>query len=185
MAGSLISAVLLTSLLLGGIIFTIWRQSLRDDLAARMHDLAATTALMVDPALHQGLQTPADMESPAYQTLRTQLQKVRNASPDIHFLYTYRWIEGEAKPRFVVDSGTEGVDFSPLGQECDTLTPILRASFSPPWSVKVETAFYTDQWGTWLSAFAPMVAADGSLEGVLGLDMDALSLIHISQGIVR
>ncbi len=177
MASSIVGAVLLTSLLLGGITFTMWRQSLRTDLRERMHDLAATAALMVDPVLHHGLNKAVDMETETYKLLRERLRQVRAASPDIHFLYTYRWIPGESKPRFVLDTGNQGVDFSALGEECSNLTSTLQASFEKPYRVQIEPDFYTDQWGTWLSAFAPIIDNKGQLEGVLGLDMGAGDII--------
>ena len=179
MTASLVGAVLITSFLLGGIVFTMWRQYLRADLATRMHDLVATSALMVNPAIHRGLHTPQDMQTPGYQDQRVLLQKVRSGSPDIRFLYTFRWNAELKKPVFVLDTGTPGVDFSPLGEVYDTLTPTLVASFTPPYQVRVADAFYTDQYGTWLSAYAPIIAADGSLEGVLGLDMDASRIIRM------
>ena len=179
MTGSLVGAVLLTSVLLGSIIFTMWRQYLRDDLATRMHDLAATTVLMVNPEIHHGLRKPQDMQTKGYQDQRLLLQKVRAGSSDIRFLYTFRWTAGQDKPLFVLDTGTIGVDFSPLGEAYDTMTPTLKASFTPPYKVHVADAFYTDQYGTWLSAYAPILAADGSLEGVLGLDMDASGITRM------
>ncbi len=37
----------------------------------------------------------------------------------------------------------------------------------------VESEVYTDSWGTVLSAYAPFYRSDGSLEGVIGLDISA------------
>ncbi len=179
MTASLIGAVLITSFLLGGIVYTIWRQYLRADLATRMHDLVATSVLMVDPAVHGRLRSAQDMQTAGYQVQRAKLKKVRQGSPDIRFLYTFRWSAEQNKPVFVLDTGTPGVDFSPLGEVYDTMTPTLAASFTPPYQVRVADAFYTDQYGTWLSSYAPIIAPDGSLEGVLGLDMDASRIIRM------
>ena len=179
MAGALIGSVLLTSLLLGGVTFTVWRQSLRDDLSHRLAELAGTSALLIDPAVHSALVKPADMEGSDYLKLRERLRAVRQLSPEVHYLYTFRWAPGDPKPRFVLDTGTVGVDFSPLGQEYDSMTPTLKAAFQPPYRVKVETEFYTDEYGTFLSAFAPLVRPDGTLEGVLGIDMDASRVLGL------
>jgi nitrate/nitrite-specific signal transduction histidine kinase len=35
----------------------------------------------------------------------------------------------------------------------------------------VEDSFYTDRWGTWLTAYAPVFGSDGKREAVLGIDM--------------
>ena len=179
LAGALIGSVLLTSLLLGGVTYGSWRQSLRDDLSKRLSELAGTAALLVDPGVHSSLTKASDMDGQPYLALRDKLKAVRQLSPEVHYLYTFRWTAGESKPRFVLDTGTEGVDFSPLGQEYDSMTPTLKASFLPPYHVRVETEFYTDEYGTFLSAFAPLVRPDGTLEGVLGIDMDASRIIAL------
>lgn len=177
LATALIGAVLLTSLLLGVITFSLWRQSMRDDLAKRLSELAGTAALLVDPVVHAGLTQPDDMQSVGYQVLREKLRSVRLLSPDVHFLYTFRWLAGEPGPRFILDTGIPGVDFSPLGEAYQTLTPSLRAAFEPPYRIQVDREFYTDEYGTFLSAFAPLVRPDGTLEGVLGIDMDAHRIV--------
>jgi class 3 adenylate cyclase len=173
LAGALIGAVLLTSLLLGGVTFGLWRQSLRHDLSVRLSEVAGAAALVVDPAAHASLTKPEDMDGLVYQGLRQRLLAVRHLSPDIHYLYTFRWTPGEPAPRFVLDTGTKGVDFSALGEAYQTMTPTLKRAFEKPYAVQVQPDFYTDEYGTFLSAFAPLVAADGTLEGVLGLDIDA------------
>jgi len=179
LATALIGAVLLTSLLLGGLVFTLWRQSLRDDLTHRLSELAGTAALLVDTKVHASLTKTEDMQRPEYQGLREKLRAIRSLSPEVHFLYTYRWVTGESFPRFVLDTGNPGVDFSPLGQVYKSVTPTLRASFAPPYQIHVEKDFYTDEYGTFLSAFAPLVTPDGRLEGVLGIDIDAQRVVGL------
>ena len=173
LAGALIGAVLLTSLMLGGVTFSLWRESLRSDLAKRLSELAGTAALLIDPAVHATLTKPEDMQGPVYLALREKLKSVRQLSPEVHYLYTFRWMPGADKPTFILDTGTAGVDFSPLGLVYDTMTPTLKAAFQPPYQIHVEKDFYTDEYGTFLSAFAPLVYPDGTLEGVLGIDIDA------------
>ncbi len=184
LAGSLVIAVLLTSLLLGGVTFAMWKKSLRDDLIRRMSDLAGAAALLVDPGIHAGLVKPSDMEGPAYNDLRSRLLGLRSLSSDIHFLYTFRLAPGDENPRFVLDTGTPGKDFSPLGEEYQSTTDTLRSAFSKPWRVRVERSFYSDQWGTWLSAYAPILRPDGTLEAVLGMDMDAGRIILMENNLL-
>jgi len=57
------------------------------------------------------------------------------------------------------------------------LTPQLSASFSPPYRPRVDDAFYPDQYGVWLSGYAPLLRADGSLEAVLGVDISAAKVV--------
>jgi class 3 adenylate cyclase len=184
LASALVGAVLLTSVLLGGTTFSLWRQSLRDDLSRQLAGLAGTAALLVDPQVHRTLAQASDMDGILYKTLRQNLMAVRQRNPEVHFLYTFRWTPGEPGPRFVLDTGTPGVDFSPLGQAYKTMTPTLRLAFEKPYQVRVESEVYTDEYGTFLSAFAPLVAADGTLVGVLGLDIDASRVQALEGGLV-
>lgn len=100
--------------------------------------------------------------------------------PGIHFLYTYRWIAGETAPRFVLDTGV-GAQFSPLGRAYSSSTPTLRAAFAAPYQIRVEPTFYTDEYGTFLSAYAPILAPDGKLEAVLGADIDASEIVGLER----
>jgi len=184
LASALIGAVLLTSFLLGSVIFGLWKQSLRDDLAQRLAELAGTSALLIAVEDHAGLRDPADMDGPVYRALREKLRSVRQLSPEVHFLYTFRWTEGEPRPRFVLDTGTPGVDFSPLGEPYQSMTPTLKAAFEKPYSIRVEPDFYTDEYGTFLSAFAPLVDRAGRLEGVLGIDIDAQRVTDLESGLL-
>jgi len=178
LAGALIGTVLLTSLFLGGATFFLWRSSLRSDMARNLLQLAGTTAMLIDPEAHASLAAPADMTGEAYLGMRDRLRAVRAVNPEIRFLYTFRWKAGEEYPRFVLDTGTAGVDFSALGDEYRDATPTLVDSFSAPYRIRVEREVYTDEFGTWLSAFAPILRKDGSLEAVLGLDIDAGRIVQ-------
>ncbi len=149
---------------------------MRANLATRLHDVVVTAALLVDPAIHAGLVRPEDMTGPAYLALRAKLVALRGNVPEIHFLYTYRWAAGETAPRFVLDTGT-GAQFSPLGRPYTSATPTLRAVFAAPHEVRVEPGFYTDEYGTFLSAYAPILGPDGKLEAVLGADIDGSAIV--------
>lgn len=173
LAAALIGAVMLTSLLLGGFVFVLWRHALRTDLTNNLSQIVGAAALLVDPESHGGLRTEDDMRTDAYKELRGRLLKVRALNPEIRFLYTFRWTPGEAHPRFVLDTGEPGVDLSALGDEYADTTPALEQAFREPYGIQVEGEFYADEFGTWLSAFAPVLNEDGSLEAVVGLDVDA------------
>lgn len=180
LGGLLIGVVLLTSLGLGGGTFVMWRRSMRANLATRLHDVVVAAALLVDPAVHATLREPEDMAGPTYRTLRDKLVALRGLVPEIHFLYTYRWASGEATPRFVLDTGV-GAQFSPLGRSYAGATATLKTTFAAPYEVHVEPGFYTDEYGTFLSAYAPVLAPDGKLEAVLGADIDASAVLALER----
>ncbi len=78
----------------------------------------------------------------------------------------------------MVDAETDPEEMSHVGDEYEDITPTLEAAFTRHTQVQVETEFATDKWGTWLSSFAPILRADGSLEAVDGLDVSASTIVQ-------
>jgi adenylate cyclase len=172
LAATLILTVLLTSVLLSAALYGFWRGEMQDALETRLEHLITTAALFIDPAEHAHLTQVADMQAERYQRLRSRLLEVQKANPDVRFFYSFRWDSTAGVPRFVLDTG-EGQEQSLVGETYTEFTPRLRDAFLPPYKTRVESTFSRDTFGTWLSAYAPILNADGSLEGVLGLDVDA------------
>ncbi len=46
-------------------------------------------------------------------------------------------------------------------------------AFSNKTGIYIDDTFTTDQWGTWVSGFAPFYTSDGKFEGILGIDISA------------
>jgi nitrate/nitrite-specific signal transduction histidine kinase len=47
-----------------------------------------------------------------------------------------------------------------------------------------EEEFYTDRWGTWLTAYAPFYNSDGEREGILGIDISAATVVAQEQSVL-
>jgi signal transduction histidine kinase/ActR/RegA family two-component response regulator len=133
------------------------------------------------------LDTPAD--DPTYLTL-IERQKVWVAlSPDVCDIYTFRLFP-DGKTRLIVDSETdydlngkfEGFRESrtEIGEEFD---PYLA---DVPFDGKVNNRFSAeiveDRWGVWVCAYAPIRRADGSVDAIVGVDLDAYTWL---MGILR
>lgn len=181
LSSAFVSIVVVTALGLGTVTFLSARWQLRESLRQRLGDVAAAASFNIDPGEHELLREEGDMELPVYQKYREQFRRLKKSNPDIGYLYTMRRT-GEGDYVFVLDSGETEEEFSPLGSVYEDFTPTLEASFSPPYQVRVETDFYTDQWGTWLSSFAPLMDQGGRLVGVLGLDMSAARVVEYETG---
>ena len=88
-ANPILLPLLLAGLLAGGVILTAWSfhesdRALRERLGSRLRRIAET--LHADELrLLSG--TPVDLESPTYQSLRHQLDLIRQSEPDCAFLY--------------------------------------------------------------------------------------------------
>jgi class 3 adenylate cyclase len=166
---------LLVSLVIGLATSTLVGDFVRDEFRLRLSDLVAVAATQIDVSAHHRLQAPQDQASREYLALRDRLREVRDNGTHIRFIYTTRQ-RPDGKVIFVVDAEEKPQEFSALGDVYDDVSPELRAALAAPRGTAkafVTQRFYTDAWGTWMSAYAPLYLPDGTLDAVLGLDMSA------------
>jgi HAMP domain-containing protein len=112
-----------------------------------------------------------DNENPQLLEINTLLYNIRKNDEDISEFYAMRK-ESDDKIVFVADDWTiQNIeDSSAVGDPYDDYEPTLLEAFKG-----VSTAsenIYTDQWGTWLSGYAPLKNASGKTVAVLAVDMD-------------
>jgi PAS domain S-box-containing protein len=114
-----------------------------------------------------------DLTNPAFAPIVGELSAMRSANPDVTYLYAMRLVNGRAV--FVAEAGygTEA-DAAKPGDEYPEASPELLAALRSG-SVFTEGPI-TDEWGTWISAFAPIRNESGALVGMLGMDMPAEEL---------
>lgn len=164
-------------LLLGAVLITGWSVTImvgrHRDHEERGHLLAmaSSSAAAVNERLVATLHgTEKDLANPDYASLKTQLIKMRQASPHVRFLYLLGKID--ERIIFLVDSEPEGSkDLSPPGQVYDDASEDLRSVFTR--HNLVAEGPVTDEWGTWISGLAPVMDENGKVLAVLGMDIDA------------
>jgi class 3 adenylate cyclase len=172
LSSAFVGIVALTALLVGGSTFLNTSSSLREGISTRLHDVAGLAALQVDARTHRLIRSRDDERSEAYADLKRLLQRIRDDSTDVRFVYTVRK-DGRGRIVFVVDAEEDGAEASHVGDVYKDASRALHAAFEPPFRVQTEKQFTRDQWGVWLSSYAPVLADDGSLEAVLGVDISA------------
>ena len=99
------------------------------------------------------------------------LREVRSSDPEIAYIYTMRQNTADQSVYFVVDAAEDEKDMSHLGDVYDDVTEAQRKALQSNSGVTVEDTFYTDEWGSFLSAYAPIVGKDGVSDGVVGVDI--------------
>ncbi|HNT22960.1 MAG TPA: GAF domain-containing protein [Anaerolineales bacterium] len=151
------------------IFYLVVRQQLRQDIKDLLLDAVAIASLQIDGDLHATLLDPSQEGGPEYTQIRQVMQSIRDAGQDFRFVYTMRVGAGQAV--FVVDAEDNPDDISHLGDVYDDINPELLPRLSRITGPIVEEEFYTDQWGTFLSGYAPVYASDGRVECVLGIDI--------------
>ncbi len=168
--------VVLTSIVLGLSTFYSLRSFIRQDIRERLHDIAGVVALQIDGEELQSIRLRSDEKTEAYLKIKKQLQAVRDKSSGARFAYTVRR-DPSGKIVFVVDAEENPKILSHVGDVYTQATPLLRAIFSAPYETHVEDVFYTDDWGTWLSGYAPILSRSGDLAGAVGIDISAQQVI--------
>jgi two-component system sensor histidine kinase/response regulator len=124
-----------------------------------------------------------DKNSEPYNKIKKILQKIRDNSTDIIYIYTFR--ENEKKEiYFVVDAEEDLVNMSQLGDVYNDASIFLKKNFSTIDKPIVEPSFTTDKWGTWLSGYAPFYDSLGRKEGVLGVDIGASNILKKEKDIL-
>ena len=165
-----LAVVLLTSILFGVVTYPNIKGFIRDGIKERLTDAASIAALQVDAEKHSKLITISDEQIPEYKELRLILRNIRDHGTGMRYVYTLKKKEDELI--FVVDAEENKDDVSHIGDAYKWTSARVDA-FKPPYAPKVEKEFYTDNWGTWLTSYAPILDKEGNLEAVLAIDMSA------------
>lgn len=137
---------------------------------------AQLAAAQQDGDLHAQLIRPEDDNSEAYRLLRNRNAQIMATDPDITSVYTMR-MDNNGNIYFVVDVVRDDVaafaEAAKLGEFYIEGTPLLTQNFASMTDALVEDEIYTDSWGTAMSAYAPFYRSDGTLEGIIGVDISA------------
>ncbi len=160
-----LAAVILVSGSVGTYFYSRALDSLMRSLRSRLQNSAALLSYSVEPAELEGIVSEKDTQREAYQRNLTKLRQVRRLNPDLAFLYVMRK-DGD-KVRFVIDSD-ETAKQAPPGREYTPVPDRMLAGFE---SASVDDKLYRDEWGVFLSGYAPLHNGQGRY--LVGMDMRA------------
>jgi|GEM_PF-2930773 len=151
------------------------RQQMRgqiiDDVQQKLLAIANTGAAQIDGDLHQEINNDTAWDDPAFQTLRGQLARIRNANPEVTYNHIYTFHRMGDRVYFAVFLHDEDDPYRPRIGESYELQKGMRAVFEEGRSFARD--LYTDQYGEWISAYAPIRNSAGSVVGLLEVDEDA------------
>ncbi len=167
-------------------ILQVSEQRYQVDASDHLLTIANLIALQVDPEKHEALQSVEQTNTALYQEQLAPLSRAKALIPDIHYIYTLRNVRNGMV--FVLDPSPAGdadhkgmEDKSALMSEYKDGTVTMHKVFSTGYA-QVEPEFSRDQWGTFLSAYAPIFDRHGKVIAILGVGQDAkLIVAHIEQ----
>ncbi|MEI7839981.1 MAG: ATP-binding protein [Methylococcaceae bacterium] len=153
-------------------------QLLRHELRVRIADVVNIMAKNIDGDLHSKVQTTTDNKSPAFTKLKNDLVAMRQRSTNVANIYTMRKLDNGAIV-FIVDGSKEGQNEIGDIYPKESISEALKDAFNAtPETTKiyVDAEIDQDDWGTWLSAYAPIFTASGKFDGIIGIDVSAKSI---------
>jgi methyl-accepting chemotaxis protein len=164
--------VLLVALITGYIVFEKASEGLKKEVQFNLLSIAKSAASLTDADLHQQITQPEQKGSLIYEQVRAPYFKLLNANPNIAFIYSV--IKQDQKYYFILDSkiikAGEKDDTSGVMEEYTDATDVMKASLDKKMAM-VEEESYTDNWGTFLSAYAPMYNSKNEFVGIVGADI--------------
>jgi len=144
-----------------------FRQSNVDELSAKANTVSAAVNFRRVETLTA---SAADIGTPDYERLKEQLKAINEANVDLTYVYLMRFDNGRIV--FLADSEPDSsANSSTPGQVYEEASPELKAKFLSRRTFIVDA--YTDRWGSWISAFAPVVdLRNNKIVALIGMDMD-------------
>ena len=164
----IVSGILISAFIIA-ILYNNFKNELRVELRNRLVSITNIAALQQDG---DTLLKVSSRDDEYYRAINEKNLKIRSADPDLVYVYTMR--KNEQGIYFIVDAnlpGDEGI--ADFGQVYEEPGPTLEDNFDSISQTIIEPDFYTDEFGTFLSAYAPIYTSAGERAGVLGIDITA------------
>jgi methyl-accepting chemotaxis protein len=135
-----------------------------DRLKEKLLTAVQTGSSVIDGDSH-ALLKPGDESTEQYKSLLLKLTKIKDDF-GLTYLYTFSQPQGDAF-NFVLDTDSSE-DKAPIGKAYDTDPYLLKASAG---SANVNGELNSDEWGTFMSAAAPIYNSNNEVVGVVGADI--------------
>lgn len=179
---ALVATTLVSTLAGLGVTYWHMRKVLLVELQSKVISIAASTAITLDPKMVDQVIKSPQKNNLAYLELQSELVKSRDANrrKDVYVKYVY--ILSQIVPNsnhfsYLVDAEeSSSPNYSPLGESADVeaveanLVTHKNQAYSP-------SRFISDQWGDWMTAYAPIYDNNGKYLATLGINIFASNVM--------
>ncbi len=169
------AVLLATAMLSIAAVFRTASRAFDEEVRAGLMNFAHAAAALVDGDVHRALVSPEQEATQAYADAIQPLRKVLNQASDLRFLYTAVLVEDQV--HFILDATPPGdadgdgvEDHSALMEPYEDADPDMLAVLRDG-EARVTAEPYSDDWGTFISAFVPLRDSQGRQVGILGADI--------------
>lgn len=142
--------------------------------------IAGAAASAIDGDLLKTIQTSKDEHSKNYDKIQNQIRAVRdsNRRKDVYVKFVYTLVPRIEDPHrftFQVDAEENTPDFSHIGDEVpDAVDAKVHEHLN---EVYTPDHFTKNQWGVWMTGFAPIYDKKGNYVATIGVDLRASDVI--------
>ncbi len=156
----------------GYVVYLSAALGLKKEVQSNLSSLVKSASGLLDVNLHEKLLVPDDMLSENYTKVRAPLNRLLEGFENVASIYTL--VKRDDKFYFIIDTYIpapgEVDDPTPIMTEYKSPTPLLKLIFATQ-DVRVEDEPYSDEWGTFLSAYAPIYNSKKEFIGIIGADI--------------
>lgn len=159
---------------MGTFLFTVQeaKTALTDQMKEELFLTSKVMSSQIDGDLLYQINGKEDTENEAFMQVYQKLDELRGDNGEIiTYLYVLR-LDEEGNARFIVDGAylTDGIIdvYADQLYEDAPIEDIRKGSAAP----HVSDEPYTDEWGTFMTGYAPIYDSSGNVAGVLGVDFD-------------
>lgn len=196
----LIGLVFLSTAVLATFFFFHNRAYTEQHVKNMLKNYAAVSAMQFNGKDFSHIQGQDDMNTPMFKETVKNLYEIKHRLPEVVYAYIMRKTDDPNILEFIadadlydhmhpVDGNENGIidpeeELSYPGMKYDISDfPVMRdQAFVEP---AADEEFTTDQWGSFISAYAPIFDAKGNAIAIIGLDMDASDFLTMSTSIFR
>lgn len=179
LVGALFLAVVVTTLSIGLLAYCRAVSDLTGSLGDRLVSVASTGVLMIDGDAHESIKSVTDEQGSAYRDIKATLQRIQQVT-GAAYVYTFAPVPGKTdKVQFVVDAAT-GKDMSHVGDEYDREPEMTEAFKGKALATK---RLSTDEWGTFMTGYAPIRNRAGQVVAILGIDLPASRVLSAKRAL--
>lgn len=176
LTGSFIVLTILATIVLTVALYINMRGYVQRATQQRLLDVVSVAALQVNADANASLKDPEQEGSAEYLQIKRTLQRIRDSSTNIRYVYTARY--SNHQEIFIVDAETDPTLVSHLGTIYGEALPSALSKMENTTTPYVEPQINTDQWGTWITSCAPIFLSDGTRGDFLCIDMSAKDMLN-------
>lgn len=158
---SFVLVVVVGILLVGWIAYTEMANNQLEQLKANLLNITYSSALLLDGDGHS-LYMAGDESTPVY---KTEVGLLHDLATQSNTRYIYTLVKKDSATVFILDSSEESKIDDPYD-----LTPEMEAAFKG--EVVVTSEPYTDSFGTFLTAYAPLKDSESNIVAIVAADID-------------